>query len=110
MSRVIFLSRTDKDVSSAEDFGELVFLLNRVPNPFQITELIEEVVHRLDEIQFEPATDFIAMTGPPERLAVMFGVIANLFNVPLKMLIYDAQVSAYKSRVFDASVYEKWGY
>ena len=106
MSKAIVLSETDKDLSSAESYGNLWFIFDRPPSPFRVDDLVSGVLQRLSEIDYDPEEDFIVLTGPPDRLATLMGTICSHYDGPFKILIFDATTHKYSLRIFRPLVVE----
>jgi len=70
-------SRLDR--ANLEDFGEVVSLLTR-PMIWNADGTIEDLVNRLEEEEFEPATDFAVWSGPAVCLVYFSMAIARYMS------------------------------
>ena len=74
MSRTFLISDLPRSLNSAnlETFGEVVTLLDRPPHIWKADRAIEAIVDALEHEQYEPASDFIVLSGAAVGL-VYFG-------------------------------------
>lgn len=100
MPRVIILEPTSLVVTSAKDFGEIVFVseLSRF-NLFNIDDIIEQTKDRLELIKYNPDEDFICLTGNAQKVAIFVAVISGMYS-EFSLLLFDAREAKYKERKF----------
>lgn len=82
---------------SAETYGDLIYLSDVSLNPFESSKAIGLFSKRLDEIDFDPDSDIICLTGQTIIISLLMSVVAVKYN-KFKVLMFDARVSAYKER------------
>ncbi len=80
------------DYSSAEEFGELVFLLNDNARPFILKPIIDELHEKL--ANFGPG-DYLLLTGNPTLLGLAFAIAADRNNGNIKVLQWHGKSGSY---------------
>lgn len=105
MNRVIFATdRQRKDISGAEQHGELVFLLtgSEQPSPFRPEDVAYRFAARLREINFDPDRDCIALTGPVFLVSMFLASAVTWCDGRVNVLLFDATNDRYVLRPFAA--------
>lgn len=91
------------DLSSAEKFGEVTFLVKSdIPSPFRTQELVERLETELSLLEFNPSVDYIGLTGSTIHVSLLTAAVAanhEVFNV----LMFDAVEDRYVIREIDLS-------
>lgn len=102
-ARVFFITSSPRfDLSSAEDFGDPVFITReREISPFNVDAVMEAIDRKLTDHEFS-SDDYVALTGPSALVALFLGYLGGLRR-PIKLLIFNAAQGSYQSRVMDAS-------
>jgi hypothetical protein len=100
--RVVMVAPHKKyNVTEAKVFGELTYLLpERRVSVFQPEELIETLLKRLEEIEFDPTNDYIILTGGQYLVIALCSIAAHNFK-RYQALMFDAGNSRYVSRTFN---------
>lgn len=98
MARVILPHRTDKDVSSAADYGEVIYLCDDC-QVFDVDGTLRTFHKALTAFKFDPEQDYICMTGRPLALAFLLALVTKQHN-RVRLLFHNAKVNAYRSRMF----------
>lgn len=102
MSRVFILAPIPRfDISPAEVHGSVVYLFESTKdiNPFEGQAALGDIVSRLSEMEFNPETDKLAMTGPLPTVAML--VLAAHIMAPddaVTILVFDARDGSYRQR------------
>ena len=105
MNRVIFATdRLRLDVSSAEEHGEIVYLLtgDEQPSPFRPENVVDDFTNRLDELEFNPERDYIALSGPAFLTSMLLATVCKRCDRHVNVLLFDATNDRYVSRPFTA--------
>ncbi len=105
MPKVILFEpvRPEIDVSSSEEFGEIVYLFNKHTHrcsAFNSNLFQETVLARLEEVGFNSDEDFICAAGSMLTLTVSLIGIARRYD-SFNMLIFSSTEGRYIHRVFD---------
>lgn len=106
MKRVIFATdRLRLDISPAEEHGEIVYLLtgNNQPSPFRPEDVADAFNSRLDELEFDPDRDFIALSGPAFLTSMLLAVVCAWCECRVNVLLFDATAARYVCRPFTAT-------
>jgi len=100
-SRVFIISHSPRfDYSSAEEFGEPVYILaDREITPLRVDDVIDRIFDVLCQRAFDPAKDYVAVTGPSALVALFLAYIGSL-NEEVNLLLFDAGPGRYRHRVF----------
>lgn len=100
--RVFFLLNSDRFMTEpAEDFGIRSFLFERsLRSPLSPDELIEDCLALLEERNYDPTIDYIALTGPVIQLCMFFAAVFAHYG-EVKSLIFDARSEKYSERTLD---------
>lgn len=98
MPRVFVAERVQHDINAATAFGEILYLLpDNHRATWKTTELTEFFIARLDELQYDPATDHIVIVGNNILLATLVAAIACEWG-EFKTLCYHAVRQQYTER------------
>lgn len=91
-------SRTD--VSSAEEFGEIVPLCTTLPalDPAKTAAILDAAMERAG---FDDEHDMICMTGNSIVLAVFLTVAIRRYGC-VNMLVFNARLNRYERKTFDS--------
>lgn len=106
MSRVFILEPVNKDLSRAEEYGEIVYVFGEHalrPSIWETGDYLLAVQRRLEELDFN-ANDYFAAVGPTVPLLTVTTLLANLC-AEFRMLFWHAQVQEYVSRTFSSKDY-----
>jgi len=103
MSLVLFAAPSTRfNMSAAEPFGDIEFLMDGdVVNAFRTDDLVKRVHSELDELNFNPETDFFGITGATATVAIVFGVMLAKYK-RVRVLLFDAVNDGYVERVVGA--------
>lgn len=94
--RVFILQKSNKyDVSAAGSYGEIVYLIDDYLAPFDPDKTIQHIRHKLNETNFDPNEDAIALTGA-SILVSMFLSVLTYDHRKIKTLLFDARTEKYK--------------
>jgi hypothetical protein len=88
------------NVAASAEFGEPHFVTEEAGSPFDIHGLTAEMGKAL--LSFDPAKDFVALSGPLPHVAILLSV-ASAAHERVRVLIFDARSSEYRSRELDIS-------
>jgi hypothetical protein len=104
MPRVFIPQKVDKyDVSKAEEYGELIPLLEDSLSPFNIMEMIYKFINAFRTFDFNPEKDFVCMTG--NSLVLCWLSIALVLEFQkVKILIYDSRLENYYERTLERPI------
>lgn len=80
------------DFSSAEKYGELVFLLSPSASPFNPDPIIRELHEKLANYTTE---DFILLTGNPCLIGWVVGILADKTDGKFKLLQWNGKEQGY---------------
>ena len=103
MSRVFFVASSERfDTSTADQFGDKIDLLvsEREISPFATEKLLGTLSDRLEEQSFDPAVDYVAVTGPAALVALFLAVIAWKYP-KARTLMFNAKEQKYLARSLD---------
>ena len=98
MSRVFMIMPHRDDVSRATRFGELTFIYDehdRRPSIFEAA-FIEEALARLDRHQFDPAEDYLLITGNMIPVVLIAAALAHECETPPRGLFWDKVAGEYQ--------------
>lgn len=102
--RVFLVEPNDRyDLSALDTFGSVAYVCASPINAFSTNNAVRIIKDSLQKQGFDPATDFICMTGHAIKVAVLLSVTASEYG-PLRLLMFDATKSNYRERRFDLSV------
>lgn len=100
MARVFLAERNTRyDVSQAEQYGTIEYLLSDSCNPFNTIGMVQRLEAALKEKEFDAKEDFLCMTGNALTVAILLSVILQ-HNPIVKLLLFDARLSLYRERIF----------
>ena len=100
MSRVLFVTNPSSlsfDTSHAKQYGDFIWLEGK-SHPLLPENLVENVDNFVDEVQWCPAKDFIALTGDGRLYSVALAYLVGRFG-RVNTLFYNAKSSFYVHRV-----------
>ncbi len=96
-SRSFFVTRSNRlDTSTAAEHGDPVILLDRAPSPYKLEECVDAIQQALDDAEYDPTDDFIAIAGPSILTALLVAVAASRGAV--RVLLWDAPGERYVER------------
>lgn len=100
--RVLMVAPHKKyDVSGAERFGEIEYVLDGWRgSAFQPEELIECILSRLEELQYDPLRDYLLLTGGQYLIVTLCAAVASKHKRYLA-LMFNASTEKYVERIFD---------
>lgn len=98
MGRVFLPHRTDKDVTSARDFGEIIYLCDDC-QVFDVDGTLRTFNKALNTYGFDPLEDYICMTGRPLALAFLLALVVRQHE-RVRLLFHNAKFNAYRARMF----------
>lgn len=94
--RAFVLQPSNKyDISAAEAYGEIVYLIDEYLSPFDPDETIRRMRNRLDQLKFNPDQDAIVLTGASILISVFLSVLTYDYH-KVKTLLFDARTGKYK--------------
>jgi len=104
--RVIVLQKQSRyDVSAVKYYSSDIVYIAEQENlsPFDTVPFAELVVHKLKMCQFDPANDFICLTGSSVLLSMFLAILVREypFDTQFKILVYDARKSKYQLRMLN---------
>lgn len=101
MARVFFVQKADRfDTSAASEYGEKLYLVSPHVSAFNVDAFVQSMLRSLGEYKFDPATDYIALTGQTICVAFMVGVLLATYG-RLRVLLFDARVGKYQERILE---------
>ena len=80
------------DYGPAEEYGELVFLLNDSARPFIPTPLIDELHEKLKDFGDQ---DYLLLTGNPLIMSMAFAIAADANDGNVKVLQWHGKSGSY---------------
>lgn len=98
MARVFLPHRTDKDVSSAKDYGDIIYLCDDC-QVFDVDGTLRTFHKSLLSFNFDPEVDYICMTGRPLALAFLLALVVKQHD-RVRLLFHNAKFNAYRTRMF----------
>jgi len=101
MARVFFVQKADRfDTSTASEYGEKLYLVSPHVSAFNVDSFVQALLRSLDEYKYDPATDYIALTGQTICVAFMVGILLARYG-RLRVLLFDARVGKYQERILE---------
>lgn len=104
MARVFVLNKSAHDFSSAESFGELIFVTDGHYNIFNTGQLIQFLANFFSD--FDSQEDFLVMSGSPFVASLAFTYLINNVN-SVKLLLFDAKQRIYIPRTLTFTQFKK---
>jgi hypothetical protein len=103
MRRVFMIERPKQsiDITTAEKFGTFVFIYehdDRRCSIFSSKEYVSCVIERLKSFKFNPATDFVCITGNLITVTYLVVALIKLYGW-FNGLLYHAHENLYVARV-----------
>ena len=98
--RVFVFEETKQDVGKAGAFGKIEFLFGETrPRSalFECDNLSNEIINALEECAYDPARDFICITGHIVSIALLTAAVVSEYG-RAKFLLYDAIQKTYHER------------
>lgn len=80
------------DYSPAEQFGEIVYLLNDQARPFILQPIIAELHEKLRDFS---DSDYLLLTGNPTLLGLCFAIAADYNDGCIKVLQWHGRSGSY---------------
>jgi len=94
--RVFILQKSNKyDVSAAEAYGEIIYLIGDYLAPFDPDKTIQHIRYELNEMNFDPNQDAVALTGASILVSIFLSVLTYDYK-KVKTLLFDARTGKYK--------------
>jgi hypothetical protein len=95
--RVFMLMPYKLDVSKATEYGEIKMVFDGVQKKPSIwsPEFVKEVLDRLEDMEYDPSTDYILIVGSMVSLVRAVTAIVSSCTVPPKGLFYDVVSGKY---------------
>jgi hypothetical protein len=98
--RVFFLHKWNTlDETSAEKWGEIVYLFDTIISPFNFTRFRHRILAKLSENGFDPERDYFGLSGPLSQVALALTFLSVKYSF-LKILLFDGREKIYKERKF----------
>lgn len=91
------------DVSQCAEYGDLVYLSQRAMNPFNTVDVEKQLIEALRQHRFNPAADFVCMTGQNLIIAMLLAVAVREYG-SVQVLMFDARDSTYRERWFGTPI------
>lgn len=99
MPRVFIAEPNERfEFKSAKVYGELIYLSDVRISPFNPTDALLSISHAFTSKKFNPAEDYICMTGNAVILCYMFAVASHLYK-STKILMFDSRTHSYCERI-----------
>lgn len=98
--RVFVFEETKQDVRRAATYGEIVYLFGASRQRsalFECDAVSDEIVTALEEYGFNPALDFVCVTGHIVSIALLTAAVVSNWG-RVKFLLYDAIQKTYHER------------
>jgi hypothetical protein len=94
--RVLILEPTIQDVGPASEHGEPVMLFShqRAHPPVFSPGFHHAVMRRLEELEYDPESDLVVLTGATVAVAVLVAAIASSRG-HLRVLVWDVKAGRY---------------
>jgi hypothetical protein len=87
------------NTSAAEQYGERIFIFHRISPPvFNAPEVVGIFSLELEAQKFDPAMDFVALTGPTILVALFYALVCKRYD-RVKTLMFDARSGQYVERI-----------
>lgn len=83
------------DVSAAEAYGKIVYLIDEYLSPFDPDETLRRMRGRLDQLKFNPDQDAIVLTGASILISMFLSALTYDYH-KIKTLLFDARTGKYK--------------
>lgn len=83
-------------LDALEPYGELVYTSPKPMNPFDVKCCLHQIRKGLEN--FDPAEDYICLTGRVQTVAFFLAVAHKQFGT-VKVLMFDAKTSNYRERI-----------
>lgn len=101
MQRVFFLERAMQRIDSARQFGRITYIFPPHVDRCSIwdTEIFcNDALDRLKELHYDPAIDFIAVTGHIIPLVSLTAALISEYD-KIKVLFFNAADYSYNERI-----------
>lgn len=96
--RVFVPIRCKHDLSAAEAFGPIVFLIRNLPFSVDRPEMISRLLRaELQRQEFDASRDFVAIAPPLIPAAMLYGLVLSEYE-EVRGLFFDARVGEYVER------------
>lgn len=93
------------DMNPLREYGEPTFLLMRPVDPMTPAESCHLFSRRLEQLDYDPVSDAIVMTGYSLLLVYLMSVVTAEYEGPYRVLLFDAKQNRYRESVIDPEVY-----
>lgn len=98
MPRVFFVEDNPRyDISASQSYGEPVFLSQQI-NVFNTEYAASVILDNLDEMDFDPETDIICLSGQVLKVALFVAMVVGTYG-KVKALMFDSPSHEYRLRV-----------
>ena len=98
MGRVMIIQPVNFDVRSAEEFGEVVYMMDKAPSPFNPMGFDSNIKAKIVELNFNPNEDYFCMAG--STLVVSLALLCFMTECQdgINVLMFDASIGKYRVR------------
>lgn len=106
-SRVFVLEPTNLDLSSAEPFGDIIFVFDEHetrPSIWETGEFLEAVQRKLEQLNFNPDVDYFCCAGSMVPLISMINYLSNVYP-QFRLLLWNSTIREYVVRSFSHDDY-----
>ena len=114
MGRVILIQPVKFDVQPAEEFGEVVYLLDKAPSPFNPDGFVHTIRKRIKEIHFEKEHDYFCFAGSTLVVSLALLAFTTELDAEFNVLMFDASIGKYRNRELNSTppefTEEEWNY
>jgi len=95
MKPKVFIAEPNPRYSTrdAARFGEVIHLCDHI-DPFDVKQSTAKLLLALREQDFDPATDFICMTGYAITVAILYGAALSHYS-KINLLMFHAATNSY---------------
>jgi hypothetical protein len=101
MGRVIIVQPVKFDVRPAEEFGEVLYLLDKAPSPFNPDGAVQAIGKRIQEIHFEPEHDYFCFAGSTLVVSLALLAFTKEIEGEFNVLMFDASIGKYRLRALN---------
>jgi len=106
-ARVFFVEQMERfNIAAAKKFGDITYLFDRAPNPFNTVAFLAAVEQRFDDLKFNPKRDLIGVTGATVKVSLYVARAVSLYPAT-KLLLYNALYHDYQQRIVSWSDVEQ---
>ena len=88
------------NMTTAREFGELVFLVPEGVSPFSTDEIVCSVKASLSEQGYDPLVDYLALSGNLAVVAISTATVARFArSEQIKVLIFNSRADSFQARI-----------